>query len=231
MKKYSFVLLVTFTMLVACSERNEKSTARQFRQKSMLSSNPVDSIFNIHLALLDSIAAGKRFNEPLYTDRIMDALSFMEEITSIPSGAEYTFVGPAKIPTADVIKWKKWYSENKSHLMWDEQTKSIFKIDDWREQAKYVNFVDSVFSVHFAILDTVANGKVKEVYQPFKSKVTQSILFMQDITGIPSNADFSYLSPSPIPKDTITRWKNWYSENKPYLKWNPTLKTMVRIQK
>jgi hypothetical protein len=154
----------------------------------------------------------------------------MESITSVHAKVDSGPAGPYTVREEDVVRWKKWYYENKSNLKWDEETKSIFRVKDWDEQAKYINVVDSIFNAHLALLDTFVSDKLKEDFR-LKYKVAQSLKFMERMTDIPSEVDFGYLKSSKIPNDIIMRWKNWYSENKANLKWNPTMKMIVRVQK
>jgi len=126
--KYGFKFLIIFVMIFACIKKDER-IAEQRKWQSAQYTSQVDSVFGIHWALLDSIAFGKRFNDFSFEDkRIFEALTFMEEITGIPSGVNLSYIGVTKISKESIHKWKKWFDENKSHLMWDERTKTIVRI-------------------------------------------------------------------------------------------------------
>jgi len=230
MKNLFYIVIVIFLIIAACGKRNDRNTHDERRSQPVRYSNPVDSAMGTHLAFLDSFANDRPFEKLVLLDRINESLIFIQTVTELHAKVDSGPAGPYSVQKEDVIRWKTWYETNKSTLMWDDQTRSIFRVNDWNERAKYSHFVDSTFSAHFTLLDNFINDKL-EVEPRLKFKVAQSMSFMERMTGISSKANFGFLRPSTLPKEDITQWKDWYNQNKSNLKWNPTMKTIVRIQK
>jgi hypothetical protein len=226
-----FVIIAIGLIMIACAEKKDQNVNNKGPLEEERYSNPVDSVISAHFAFLDSFANNKPFENSVVLDRIIESLIFIEKITGIPAKVDSGPVGPYNVREEDIIRWKKWYDENKFHLKWDEETKSIFRAKDWDERATYVNVVDSIFSAHFALLDSMDNVKFSERSYVQKYKIGQSLIFMERMTGIPAGSGFDRFAPRNMPKETITEWRKWYRENKSLLMWNPTLKIIVRVQK
>jgi|GEM_PF-2560205 len=80
--------------------------------------------------------------------------------------------------------------------------------------------IQSIFNSYFALFDSTVTGKYigKQGY-PI-DKLQEGIEFMEDISGIESNADMTYFGRITVLKEDIDKWKKWYDQNRSKLKWD-----------
>lgn len=82
-------------------------------------------------------------------------------------------------------------------------------------QNKQYNKVDSLFSYHFNVLDSLA----KNDFVDNTMRCIESIKFMELNTNICSETDGNYFGKTSFTNDDLKAWHNWYNQNKEKLYW------------
>jgi hypothetical protein len=82
--------------------------------------------------------------------------------------------------------------------------------------------VDSFFSYHFKVLDSIANNK----FNDSTLRCIESIKFMEINTGISSNTDGNFFGKTSFTKEDLKSWHEWYTQNKKSLYWDEKEKTI-----
>ncbi|MGH7596880.1 MAG: hypothetical protein ACREOI_11050 [bacterium] len=136
MKKLFFVLkgkscfticfvMQIFMVLLSC-DQTEKSSLKDKEQKAIsVNMVKIETIFQKHFSMLDSVLAGKYRDRAYPIERLQEAINFMESVTGILSKAEGTDIGRIDVKQDDIVNWKNWYTQNKHKLQWDEAKKRI----------------------------------------------------------------------------------------------------------
>lgn len=64
-----------------------------------------------------------------YSNELLSASNFLEEITTIKADVLYHYSGAEPKTNSDLNQWKNWYNNNKHRLYWDktEQTVKVKK--------------------------------------------------------------------------------------------------------
>jgi hypothetical protein len=130
MKILNSLLTISCMIVVACAEKTEKRPKNDMpeqKSQSVIYSDPLDSVFAVHFALLDSVLANKYHGDSY---RVQKTMLFMDTTTGIPAKGDGTPFGwfYDKIKLEQYQKWKKWYDENKNHLKWDKGTNRIVRV-------------------------------------------------------------------------------------------------------
>jgi hypothetical protein len=76
--------------------------------------------------------------------------------------------------------------------------------------------IDSMFSYHFGVLDSIACND----FIDSKLKCVESINFMELNTGISSSTDGNYFGKTSFTKEDLKSWHVWYELNKDSLIWD-----------
>lgn len=75
--------------------------------------------------------------------------------------------------------------------------------------------IDSLFSYHFKVLDSIANNN----FIDSTMICIESIKFMELNTKINSSTDGNYFGKTSFNKNDIKSWRIWYNRNKRELYW------------
>jgi len=111
--------LVIATIASACGQGNYKST----QEKKNL--QKVDSIFSHHFDALNLYLKDRSTDS---TGARLPMIYFLENTTGIMSSGTITYIGKVGLTKDDIEKWKQWYNQNKSYLLWDDKNKKILKV-------------------------------------------------------------------------------------------------------
>jgi hypothetical protein len=89
--------------------------------------------------------------------------------------------------------------------------------------------IDSVLNMKMDVLAKIAySTDWIEIDSIHNTK--EYVLFFERLTGIPSNADDSFVGKTYASKEELLAWRDWIWANKSQLIWEPKGKTVIKVK-
>lgn len=112
-KVYLFLILIQCYVSTSCETTKEVKQSSRKNISSYKGSSRIDSQFQFHFKILDSIAQVGFIDSTL---RAPESISFMQKNTGIDSEVDANFFGTLFFTENDWKKWHRWYREHRDSL-------------------------------------------------------------------------------------------------------------------
>ena len=112
MKPYFLIIPLFSILLYACHSEDRETKQKKIAQKRV----------EEQLYIIESFINRTNLDK---SGRRVGAISFLSDLTQIPSESPGNFVGQFLPTRTDLEKWRKWYENNKTYLFFNPQTGNV----------------------------------------------------------------------------------------------------------